>query len=212
MPTVAVLDYGTSNLRSVAKALEHVAGKRWRVFITADAKQLKAADRLVFPGQGAIGQCMASMKESGLDEVVRSCIRDKPYLGLCLGLQTLLDFSEEDGGTAGLGVIPGKVRRFPAPSDPRLKIPHMGWNNVEIRKPHPLWQDISCGTRFYFVHSYYVECARKEDIAATTEYIVPFAAAVARDNLFAVQFHPEKSARDGLKLLANFLAWNGAGN
>ncbi|MEX0828359.1 MAG: imidazole glycerol phosphate synthase subunit HisH [Haliea sp.] len=208
MPTVAILDYGTSNLRSVAKAVEHIAGKQQRVIVTADADQIRSADRLIFPGQGAIGQCMTSLQDSGLDEIVRESINSKPFLGICLGLQTLLDESAEDGGRKGLGIIPGKVKRFQPPPDGGYKIPHMGWNQVWQQQAHPLWQGIDDGARFYFVHSYYVAPDDNNVIAGSCDYIVDFTAAIARDNLFATQFHPEKSQKDGLKLLENFLDWN----
>lgn len=208
MSTIAILDYGTSNLRSVAKALEHIAGKSRHITVTDDFKTLRAAERLVFPGQGAIGQCMASLRASGLDDIVRECIGSKPFLGICLGLQTLVTDSEEDGGQAGLGIIAGHARRFPVPP-PRshTKIPHMGWNQVKQRKPHPLWHGIDDNSRFYFVHSYYVMPDDETDIAGTCDYITGFAAAVARGSLFATQFHPEKSQKDGLQLLENFLNW-----
>ena len=212
MQTVAVIDYGVSNLRSVERALAHVAGAGTAVHLAATPEALKGADRIVFPGQGAIGDCMRHMAGRGLDQALLEAVQEKPFLGLCLGLQSLLDFSEEDGGTRGFGLFPGKVVRFPADmKDPdsgiRLKVPHMGWNRVWPTQEHPLWQGIEAGSRFYFVHSYYVVPERQEDVAATCEYGIRFACALARENLFAVQFHPEKSQRDGLRLLANFLAW-----
>jgi len=211
MSTVVVIDYGTSNLRSVAKALEHVADKQHRVIVSDKAKQILAADRVVFPGQGAIGQCMQHLKEKGLDELITECIRTKPFLGICLGLQSLMDKSDEDGGTTGLGIIPGRVIRFKNNIRDEqgniCKIPHMGWNQVNQSKPHALWKDIDDGARFYFVHSYYVEPENDSDIAATTDYTASFTSASARDNIFATQFHPEKSQNAGLTLLKNFLDW-----
>jgi imidazole glycerol-phosphate synthase subunit HisH len=210
MTTVVVLDYGSSNLRSVAKALEFVADGH-QVIVTDLAKQILAADRVVFPGQGAIGQCMNSLRGKGLDDVIRECVRDKPFLGICLGLQSLMDDSDEDGGTKGLGIIAGGVKRFPDnvrdEKDYICKIPHMGWNQVYQQQPHPLWRGIDNNARFYFVHSYYVQPEKDDDIAAITNYATSFASAVARDNIFATQFHPEKSQKAGLTLLNNFLHW-----
>lgn len=211
MSTVAILDYGTSNLRSVAKALEHVAGKSKHIVVTDDARVIRSAERLVFPGQGAIGQCMTSLCTTGLADIVRECMGEKPFLGICLGLQSLLEDSEEDGGQACLDLIAGHVKRFPqAPADSHMKIPHMGWNQVWQQHPHPLWAGIEDGARFYFVHSYYVMPDDSQDMVGRCEYIVEFAAAVARNNLFATQFHPEKSQKDGLKILENFLNWDGS--
>lgn len=210
MHTVAVLDYGMSNLRSVAKALAHV-GKGCRINVTDRAEEVRSAHRLVFPGQGAIGECMLNLDRLELREAVTESVRNKPYLGICLGLQCLMDESEENRGTTGLGLIPGRVARFPdnarGEDGRRLKIPHMGWNQVTQSRAHALWKGIEPGSRFYFVHSFYVEPKSRDDVAGSTDYAVPFAAAVARDNVFAVQFHPEKSQHAGLKLLANFLDW-----
>ena len=211
MQSIVVLDYGMSNLRSVAKALECVCADKCRVVVTNRAEELLKADRIVFPGQGAIGQCMANLKRLNLVEALAVCVRSKPYLGICLGLQSIMDSSEEDEGTAGLGLVPGNVVRFPDNAcdrkGQRCKIPHMGWNHVVRRREHPLWRDIDPGARFYFVHSYFVVPRRSEDTAAVTEHALEFASAVARDNLFAVQFHPEKSQRAGLQLLRNFTEW-----
>jgi len=213
MSKIVVLDYGTSNLRSVAKALETVANNEHQISISADPDTILHADKVVFPGQGAIGQCMSSLKAQGLDEVITECIRQKPFLGICLGLQSLLEFSEEDNGTEGLGIIPGKVLRFEDHATDEkgiaCKIPHMGWNQVYQHKPHPLWKDIDDGSRFYFVHSYYVKPDRPDDIAGETRYVCQYTSAVARDNLFATQFHPEKSQHAGLTLLHNFIDWDG---
>ena len=209
--TVAILDYGSGNLHSVAKALEFVAGGDYSVLVSDDRDAVLAAERIVFPGQGAIGQCMQTLIDKGFPALLRDCILNKPFLGICLGLQTLMDFSEEDNGTEGLALIPGKVLRFPPAArnesgDP-YKIPHMGWNQVTQTTPHPLWNNIRDDERFYFVHSYYVEPENEDDSAGVTDYIVRFTSAAARDNLFATQFHPEKSQRPGLTLLRNFLDW-----
>ncbi|MEQ8288411.1 MAG: imidazole glycerol phosphate synthase subunit HisH [Gammaproteobacteria bacterium] len=211
MSRVVVLDYGSSNLRSVAKALETVSNRNDQVVISNDAATILAADRVVFPGQGAIGQCMQSLQQQELDDVIRECIRNKPFLGICLGLQSLMDHSDEDGGIAGLGIIPGKVLRFESNvkdgNGVLFKIPSMGWNQVFQTQPHVLWNGIEDGSRFYFVHSYYVQPESESDIAGETDYICRYTSVAARDNLFATQFHPEKSQHDGLALLKNFINW-----
>ena len=211
MATVAVVDYGMGNLRSVAKAIEHVAPDA-RVLVTASAAEIAAADRVVVPGQGAMPDCMRELSERGLVDAVLRATAEKPFLGICVGLQMLFGHAEE-GDVMGLAVLPGRVPHFPreamvGPDGIRLKVPHMGWNEVFQAGPHPLWAGIEDGARFYFVHSYYVEPSSPEVIAASTNYGIPFTSAVARDNIFAVQFHPEKSAKDGLALLANFMRWN----
>ncbi|HEC83966.1 MAG: imidazole glycerol phosphate synthase subunit HisH [Candidatus Parabeggiatoa sp. nov. 2] len=214
MKTVTIIDYGMSNLRSVSKALEHVAGNDWRVKVSDKADVILHADKVVFPGQGAIGNCMTLLKQTGVADVIRQTIDNKPFLGICLGLQTLLTSSEESGGTTGFDWIAGTVRRFAEPLiDPdcgeRVKIPHMGWNQVQhTQQSHPLWADIPDLSRFYFVHSYYVDPVDKTVVAGTTPYGgIHFTSAIARDNVFAVQFHPEKSQHAGLTLLKNFLDW-----
>ena len=207
--SIAVIDYGMGNLRSVSKALEHVAGGK-QVIVTADPAQVAGAERVVFPGQGAMPDCMRELDARGLRPAVLAAARDKPFLGICIGLQMLFEHSEE-GNVSGLGVFKGDVRHFPdgkmlAADGQRLKVPHMGWNNVR-QKPHALWADIADGSRFYFVHSYCVQPVDPALEIGATEYGIPFTCAVARDNIFAVQFHPEKSARDGLQLLQNFVEW-----
>jgi glutamine amidotransferase len=214
MASIAVIDYGMGNLRSVAKALEYVAPAA-QVRVTQQAADILAADRVVFPGQGAIRDCMQSLRQEDLLDVVRRVTLEKPFLGLCLGPQALLDFSEENGGVAGLGIVSGRVVRFendlrdPATGE-RLKIPHMGWNQVHQTVDHPLWAGIPQDSRFYFVHSYYLQPADAALTAGTTRYGIEFTSAIARANLFAVQFHPEKSAQAGLRLLSNFVTWNPA--
>jgi glutamine amidotransferase len=203
MKTVAVIDYGMSNLRSVSKALEHVAENNWQIQVSDQADVILKADKVVFPGQGAIGQSMHLLKQCELLNVIQQSLEQKPFLGICLGLQTLLTHSEENGGTAGFDVISGTVRRFAESS--QYKIPHMGWNQV-AQQSHSLWNGIPDNSRFYFVHSYYVDSLNV--MVGTTAYAgVNFASAVAKDNVFAVQFHPEKSQHVGLKLLENFLNW-----
>ena len=206
---IAVIDYGMGNLRSVSKALEHVA-PGVKVLVTSDPREVAAADRVVFPGQGAMPDCMRELAARGLRPAVLEATRSKPFLGLCIGLQMLFEASEE-GDTPGLAVLPGTVRRFPAtimrnaPGGP-LKVPHMGWNQVQTND-HPLWADIPQGSRFYYVHSYYADTTAPDLVAGTTTYGFPFTCAAARDNIFAVQFHPEKSQAAGLRLLANFVNW-----
>ncbi len=211
MSTVAVIDYGMGNLHSVAKALEKV-GEGVRVQVSGEAETILAADRVVLPGVGAIRDCMGELTRLGLDAVVREVAARRPLLGVCVGMQVLMDHSEENAGVDCLGILPGEVRAFTGLSevaDAGLKIPHMGWNQVHQTIDHPLWANIAQDARFYFVHSYYVEPAAPALIAASTHYGVPFTSALARDNVFAVQFHPEKSQHAGLQLYANFLRWSG---
>ncbi len=211
MNQIAVVDYGMGNLRSVAKALEHVA-PRARVVISADAQTMRNADRVVFPGQGAMPDCMRELDSRGLREPVLEAAASKPFLGLCIGLQMLFEFSEE-GDTPGLGFFAGGVVHFRSADmhdaqGNKLKVPHMGWNQVYQSKRHALWQGIEDGARFYYVHSYHVQPQDASLRAGYSEYPHAFACAVARENLFAVQFHPEKSQAAGLRLLENFVSWN----
>ena len=199
---IAVIDYGMGNLRSVSKALEHVA-EGAEVLVTADPEVIRASDRVVVPGQGAMPDCMRQLAASGAREAVIAATANRPFLGLCIGVQMLFERGEE-GDTPGLGVLPGRVPRLSAPG---LEIPHMGWNEVLQERPHPLWQGIPDRSRFYFVHSYYPAPADRSLVAATCIYGAPFTCAVARDNIFAVQFHPEKSQSAGLQLLSNFVRW-----
>jgi glutamine amidotransferase len=210
MKTV-VVDYGMGNLRSVAKALEHVSPAA-QVAISADAAEIDAADRVVVPGQGAMPDCMRELTSRGLADAVVRAAASKPFLGICVGLQMLFGHAEE-GNVMGLGILPGRIPRFPAEAmhaadGSRLKVPHMGWNEVMQAQPHALWQGIADGARFYFVHSYYVVPEDSTVVAGTTDYGIRFTSAIARDNIFAVQFHPEKSAQTGLQLLNNFMRWN----
>lgn len=210
MTSIAVIDYGMGNLRSVSKALEHVAPEA-EVIVTSDSAVVRRAERVVFPGQGAMPDCMREMDARGLRPALLEAARTKPFLGICIGLQMLFERSEE-GDTPGLGVFPGRVKRFPpqAMKDAqggKLKVPHMGWNEVMQAEPHALWRGIADGNRYYFVHSFYVEAGKPELVAGYSVYGFPFTCAVARDNIFAVQFHPEKSQTAGLALLANFVTW-----
>lgn len=207
---ITVIDYGMGNLRSVAKAVEHVAADEDQVLVTDDPALILGSDRVVFPGQGAARDCMAAISDHHLNRAVLEAAGSKPFLGICMGQQVLLEYSEENGGTQLLGLYAGQVRHFPggtAPDGEAMKIPHMGWNRVHQLHEHPLWHGIPQDSRFYFVHSYYVDPQRDDLAAATTDYGVSFDSAIAENNLFAVQFHPEKSADAGLRLLHNFVNW-----
>jgi glutamine amidotransferase len=200
---IAVVDYGMGNLRSVSKALEHVAPAA-EVLVTADPDTISSSERVVVPGQGALPDCMRQLEASGAREAVVEATRAKPFLGICIGLQMLFEWGEE-GDTVALGLLPGQVPRFSASGG--LKIPHIGWNEVVQKRPHALWAGIPDRSRFYFVHSYYPAPQDAALTAATSVYGAPFTCAVARDNIFAVQFHPEKSQSAGLQLLSNFVRW-----
>jgi len=211
MANIAVVDYGMGNLRSVAQALEHVAGED-TVAVTSDPAVIAAAERVVFPGQGAMPDCVRELDDRGLRAAVLDAAARKPFLGICIGQQLLFEHSEE-GSIDGLGILPGRVRRFPSgmkdAAGAKLKVPHMGWNQVHQAMEHPLWAGIAKDARFYFVHSYFVDPADPALVAAWTEYPFRFASAVTRANIFAVQFHPEKSQQAGLALLYNFVNWDG---
>jgi imidazole glycerol-phosphate synthase subunit HisH len=206
---IAIADFGMGNLRSVAQALARVApGVETR--ISADPAVLDAAERLVLPGQGAMPDCMRHLGAAGLEAAVRRALATRPVLAVCIGEQMLFEASEE-GAAAGLGVLPGRVVRFRdthAADGRRRKVPHMGWNRVRQRRPHPLWDGVADDSYFYFVHSYYVEAARSGLVVGESDYGGFFTCAVAQDNIFAVQFHPEKSAAAGLKIYENFICWN----
>jgi glutamine amidotransferase len=215
--TIAIIDYGMGNLRSVYQAFHHVAPDA-NVLIAHTPEEIISAERVVLPGQGAMPDCMKHLEESGLLEALIDAVKNKPLLGVCVGEQMLFDQSAEvransqSDRTPCLGIIPGEVRRFDLtgklqPDGSAYKVPHMGWNQVRQDCPHPLWAGIPDLTSFYFVHSYYVVPQRKEDVAGSTEYGDWFTSAVARDNIFATQFHPEKSAEYGLKLYKNFVSW-----
>jgi len=199
---IAVVDYGMGNLRSVSKALERVAPQA-EVLVTSDPQAIRAAGHVVVPGQGAMPDCMRQLAASGAREAVVEAAGSKPFLGICIGLQMLFERGEE-GDTPGLGLLPGRVPRF---SVSGLKIPHMGWNEVIQERPHAMWAGIADRSRFYFVHSYYPQPAERALTVASCAYGVTFTCAVARDNIFAVQFHPEKSQSSGLRLLSNFVQW-----
>ena len=210
---IAVVDYGMGNLRSVSKALEHVVADNQRVIVSSNREEIANAERIVFPGQGAARCCMAQLKGLKLDEVVLQAASEKPFLGICMGMQVLMAHSEENQGINCLNLYSGDVRAFADETlrsqMQQLKIPHMGWNNVSHRQAHPLWQGIEDNKRFYFVHSYYVDPDDNGLIAGTTDYGIEFVSVIASNNVFAAQFHPEKSAHDGLQLLRNFCRWDG---
>ena len=214
MSTVAVIDYGMGNLHSVAKALEKV-GEGVTIHVTSDAKTILAADRVVLPGVGAMRDCMGEINRLGLDKVVHEFVESgKPLFGVCVGMQALLESSAENDGVTCLGILPGKVEYFgddlvEMKTGDKLKIPHMGWNQVHQEIEHPMWDGIAQDARFYFVHSFYAQPGNPDLIAASTNYGFPFTSAVSKDNVFAVQFHPEKSQHAGLALYANFLKWDG---
>lgn len=216
MAAIGIIDYGMGNLHSLAKALERVSGNV-RIEVSYDPAKLAKCDRLVLPGVGGVRACMDELKRLELNDFVCDSARRKPLLGVCLGMQVLLDRSQENRGVDALGLIPGEVVRFPDPpplspeveAGPRLKVPQMGWNQVKQTQPHPIWRDVDDGAWFYFVHSYYAAPARADDVLGTAEYGCAFAAVIGRENVVGVQFHPEKSQGVGLQVLANFVQWDG---
>jgi len=210
MQTVAIVDFNFGNLRSVHNALRTLAGSKFDIRIASDAQLVEEADRVVFPGQGAARQCMRSLGEKNLLEAIAHAAQTRPFLGICMGMQVLMEHSEENAGVDGLGLFSGTVRPFAStsPADQRLKIPHMGWNGI-AQHLHPLWHGIPDESRFYFVHSYYVAPEDTDRVVGQTLYGLPFAAAIAQGPAFAIQAHLEKSGRHGLQLLRNFLDWDG---
>lgn len=211
MNSIAIIDYGMGNLHSVSKALEHVAPDA-QVLVTSDATKIREADRVVLPGVGAIRDCMAEIKRLGVDELAKEVSQDRPFLGICVGMQAMMQHSEENDGVDCIGLFDGEVKYFGddlRENGERLKVPHMGWNQVNQTVDHPLWHGIENDARFYFVHSYYVP-ADVEYAVGTVQYGKALTAAIARDNIFAAQCHPEKSQHSGLQLLKNFSSWKGA--
>lgn len=209
--TIGVIDYGMGNLHSLGKALERVSSGQ-RIVISYDPDELRACDKLVLPGVGGVRACMSELRRLELNDLVREAAKQKPLLGVCLGMQVMLEWSDENDGVPALGLVPGKVVRFPDPApgaQPRLKVPHMGWNRVTQSVKHPIWKDVPDESWFYFVHSYHAAPRHAKDTIGTTEYGHRFAAAVAKDNIVAVQFHPEKSQGAGMTLLSNFVSWEG---
>jgi len=212
MQRIAVIDYGMGNLRSVSKAIEHVAPDD-EVIVTSDASTIESADRIVCPGQGAAADCMAALHRTGMASVVAKTVTTRPFLGICMGYQVLFTRSDENAGVPCLDILPGHVKRFADPlhdtDGGRLKVPHMGWSEVEQAKAHPLWAEIGDCSRFYFAHSYFCVPDDEATITGLCRYGHDIAVSVANNNVFACQFHPEKSAADGLQLLKNFTQWNG---
>ena len=213
MTRIAIVDYGMGNLRSVAKAVERTAE---RVHVTSSLQKIADSDKVIFPGQGAAHDCMTALQELDLQVAIIDAARQKPFLGICMGMQVLMQQSEEGGGTECLAFYPGSVEYFSrhfsmSATTDRLKVPHMGWNCIEQQQNHPLWKDIPRSSWFYFAHGYFVKCNDQELIAGTTDYGLVFTSALARDNVFALQCHPEKSAAAGLQLLENFVHWDGNG-
>lgn len=206
---VVVVDYGMGNLRSVSKAAMHVANNNSKILISNKPEDIRNADAIIFPGQGAAKACMQALNNTGMVHALKDATTEKPFLGICMGLQVLMDTSEENGGVDCLGILQGSVQKFALERLPELKVPHMGWNKINHTIDHPLWHNIDQDERFYFVHSYYVVPKDKTIIAGTTTHGQKFTAAIAKNNLFAIQAHPEKSATAGLQLLKNFINWNG---
>ncbi len=215
MSSIAIIDYGIGNLYSVAKAVEHVATTEDRAYITSNPTEIATSDKVIFPGQGAARDCMTALQEFDLQSAIIDATYNKPFLGICMGMQVLMQKSAENGGTKCLGLYEGGVEYFGnhlaiGTVEGGLKIPHMGWNCIEQRQQHPLWNGISDSSYFYFVHSYFVQCDEPHLIAGTTDYGLTFTSVIARDNVFAMQCHPEKSAQAGLQLLSNFVHWDGS--
>ncbi|WP_319380429.1 imidazole glycerol phosphate synthase subunit HisH [Thiomicrorhabdus sp.] len=206
---VAVIDYGMGNLRSVSKAAEHMANDATRIVVTHDPQVIADADSIIFPGQGAAKACMQALKESGMIHPVQQAAKEKPFLGICMGLQVLMSHSEENQGIDCLDIIPGEVVQFDLSAHPELKMPHMGWNQIHQTQDHPLWCKIPQDSRFYFVHSYYVAPQDKSAVIGETTHGQTFPSVLSAHNIFAIQAHPEKSAEHGLQLFKNFLEWNG---
>ena len=203
---IAIIDYGIGNLKSVHNAVSFISPQT-KSIVTSDPDVVAKADKVIFPGQGAMPDCVLQLDKRGLKESVIEAAKQKPFLGICLGLQMLFETSEE-GNVSGFGLLPGSVKRFQLNKNERIKIPHMGWNKVHLSNPHPMWNKIDSDSRFYFVHSFYAEVTNKSLEMATSSHGEKFTCAIAKDNIFAVQFHPEKSSKLGLQLLNNFISWN----
>jgi len=215
MSNIAIIDYGMGNLYSVAKAVEYVAGKKDKITISSNADHITACDKVVFPGQGAAKDCMSALQQHELQAVIVEATKQKPFLGICMGMQVLMQTSEENSGTDCLGIYPGSVKYFGnhlsvGCEEQQYKVPHMGWNGIKQEQNHPLWKGITDSSYFYFVHSYFVETDNRSLVAGTTDYGPSFTSVIAQNNVFAMQCHPEKSAQTGLQLLKNFIHWDGS--
>ena len=204
MNTIAIIDYGMSNLSSVLKAVNYVAPND-TVIVSSDPNVINSADKIIFPGQGAAKRCMESIYDKNLNEIIIKNSQEKPFLGICMGMQILMDYSEENEGTNCLGIIKGKVKKFESEENKKIKIPHMGWNKVLMKKDHPIWHKIDNGAYFYFVHSYFIDPEDESIVIGKTKYGNRFSSVVAKDKIVAIQGHPEKSSSAGLQFLKNFI-------
>lgn len=207
MKTIAIIDYGMSNLSSVVKAIEYIAPNE-KVIVSSNAVEIDNSDKIIFPGQGAAKNCMKSIYEKKLEGVIKKNSKEKPFLGICMGMQVLMDFSDENNGTECLSIIKGKVEKLKSQKNNKIKIPHMGWNKIIKKNDHPIWHNIKDGSFFYFVHSYYINPLEKSTIIGETEYGKIFSSVIAKNNIIAIQGHPEKSSDVGLQFLKNFIQIN----
>ncbi|MDA9181085.1 imidazole glycerol phosphate synthase subunit HisH [Gammaproteobacteria bacterium] len=204
MDTIAIIDYGMSNLSSVVKATEYVAPNQ-KVIISSDSNEINNADKIIFPGQGAAKKCMESIYDKNLAKVIKKSSQEKPFLGICMGMQVLMDHSDENNGTECLSIIEGKVEKFKSNKNNKIKIPHMGWNKITKKKDHPIWYKIDEQSYFYFVHSYFIKPSKEDYILGETNHGKDFCSVIAKDNIIAIQGHPEKSSSAGLQFLKNFI-------
>ena len=204
MDTIAIIDYGMSNLSSVVKATKYVAPNE-KVIISSDSNEINNADKIIFPGQGAAKKCMESIYDKNLAKVIKKSSQEKPFLGICMGMQVLMDHSDENSGTECLSIIEGKVEKFKSNKNNKIKIPHMGWNKITKKKDHPIWHKIDEQSYFYFVHSYFIKPSEEDYILGKTNHGKDFCSVIAKDNIIAIQGHPEKSSSAGLQFLKNFI-------
>ena len=217
MSSIAIVDFGMGNLYSVAKAVEHVSAGTDKIWVTSSPQKIAKCDKVIFPGQGAARDCMTALQALELDAAILNAARQKPFLGICMGMQVLMQASKENSGTECLALYQGEVEYFGdcftiGADEGSFKVPHMGWNRIEQRYNHPLWKGVPESSYFYFVHSYFVRCNENELIAGTTDYGIHFTSVIAHENVFAMQCHPEKSAATGLQVLSNFVQWDGSYN